>query len=90
MYVVSVITSVTGSGTTARSMLTTAGNADRFAPDLVRRGEPDFLRFVSRAVMSSPRWLTKRDSPFRRLPKAFPTQGETVIVTPLTTRSIVI
>jgi len=33
MYVFSVTTSVTGSDATARSMLTTAGNADRFAPN---------------------------------------------------------
>jgi hypothetical protein len=61
MYVFSVTTSVTGSGTTARSMLTTAGIADLFAPNLVHGLELDLLRFVFRAAMSSPRWLSKRD-----------------------------
>src|SRR5579864_330431 len=55
MYVFSVITSVTGSGTTAGSMLTTAGSRDRFATDLVRGLELYCLRFVFRAAMSSPR-----------------------------------
>jgi hypothetical protein len=59
MYVFSVTTSVTRSGTTAREMLTTALVVD--APTLVRGLELDFLRFVFRAAMSSPRWLNKRD-----------------------------
>jgi hypothetical protein len=51
MYVFSVTTSVTGSGTTARSMLTTVGSADLLSPNFVRGLEPDFLRFVFPAVI---------------------------------------
>jgi hypothetical protein len=53
-------------------MLTTAGDADRFATNLVRRLELAFLRFVFGVVMSSPRWLGKRDVTVPWLPMGIP------------------